>query len=109
MKSLCLTVAFLVAAASTAAAQDLDGKALYTKNCQKCHGPAGTPSAAMAKMNPTMKAWTAADIAKLTDDQIVTLLTNGSENGKKKPMKDKMTADEMKAAAKYVHEMMKGA
>lgn len=106
MKSLCLTVAFLVAATSAAAAQDLDGKVLYTKNCQKCHGPAGTPSAAMAKMNPTMKPWTAEIIKAKTDEQMVTLLMNGSENGKKKPLKDKMTAEEMQAVVKYVREMM---
>lgn len=107
MKSLCLTVAFLVAATSAAAAQDLDGKALYVKNCQKCHGANGTPSAAMAKMNPTMKPLTTELLTK-TDEDYVKLLANGSENGKKKPMKDKMTPEEMTAVIKYVREMVKG-
>lgn len=107
MKSLCLTVGFLVMAASAAAAQDLDGKALYAKNCQKCHGVSGTPSAAMAKMNPTMKPLTTELLAK-SDEDYVTLLMNGSENGKKKPMKDKMTPEEAAAIMKYVREMVKG-
>ena len=107
MKSLSLTIGFLVLAASSAAAQDLDGKALYVKNCQKCHGATGTPSAAMAKMNPTMKPMTAELLSK-TDAEYVTLLSNGSENGKKKAMKDKMTPEEMTAVMKYVREMVKG-
>jgi hypothetical protein len=33
------------------------------------------------------------------------VLTNGTANGKKKPMKDKLTPAEMATAAKYVREM----
>jgi len=107
MKPLCLTVVFLVAA-SQAAAQDVDGKAVYAKQCQKCHGASGTPPAAMVKMNPTLKPLTTEVLAGKTDEQLITLLTNGSENGKKKPLKDKMTPEEMAAAVKYLREMVKG-
>jgi hypothetical protein len=61
----------------------------------------------MAKMNPTMKPLTTELLTK-TDEEYVKLLSNGSENGKKKPMKDKMTPDEMTAIMKYVREMVKG-
>jgi len=104
MKTLGLTIA-LLAIATAAAAQEPDGKAVYDKSCKMCHGPDGTPPAAMLKMFPTLPTFTAAFMESRSDDSVVAVLTNGTANGKKKPMKDKLTPAEMATAAKYVREM----
>lgn len=96
-----------VLAASQAMAQDLDGKALYEKNCRRCHGVDGTPSAAILKMQPSLPKLTAEFMASRSNDSVVAVLTNGTPDGKKKPLKDKMTAEEMAAVATYVREMVK--
>jgi mono/diheme cytochrome c family protein len=46
-KSMIAAAAILVVAAVSASAQD--GKALYTKSCQKCHGAEGKGDTAMGK------------------------------------------------------------
>ena len=47
-----------------------DGGATYKAKCQSCHGPAGVPSAGMAKMM-NIKPVTDPDIKKLTLDQMI--------------------------------------
>jgi cytochrome c5 len=47
-----------------------DGEATYKSKCQSCHGPAGVPSPAMAKMM-NIKPATDPDIKKLTVDQMI--------------------------------------
>jgi mono/diheme cytochrome c family protein len=105
MKTLGLTF-LLVAAGSAAVAQEPDGKAVFDKSCKMCHGADGTPPAAMLKMMPTLPAFTAEFMASRSQDSVVAVLTNGTANGKKKPMKDKLTPEEMAAVAKYVRETL---
>lgn len=95
----------LVLAASTAAAQAPDGKALYEKNCKMCHGGDGTPPPAMQKMMPTLAPLTAQFMASRSDDSVVKVLATGT--AKMKPYKDKLTPEEMAAVAKYLREMAK--
>ena len=52
-----------------------DGAAIYKSKCSMCHGPAGTPSAGMAKMmgikpvsDPSMKALTVAQVSATVKD-----------------------------------------
>jgi cytochrome c5 len=47
-----------------------DGGATYKSKCQSCHGPAGVPSAGMARMM-NIKPVTDPDIMKLTVDQMI--------------------------------------
>lgn len=67
----------------SAAGHSQSGEATYTTKCASCHGPAGTPSAGMAKMmgikpvsDPTIQA--------LTVEQMSTAVKVGK--GKMKPI-----------------------
>ncbi|MBI4501579.1 MAG: cytochrome c [Gemmatimonadetes bacterium] len=97
-----LVLAF-VAVAPRLQAQGPDGKALYDKNCKTCHGAQGAPPAALAKKMkiPTIDA---AYLAKVSDDSILKVMTNGSKN--MKPMKDKLTEPELAAIGKHVREVV---
>ena len=106
MKALCVTVGLLLAA-SAAHGQAADGAALYQKNCRMCHGAEGTPPATMLKLLPTLPTLNAKYLGSRSADSIVKVLTNGTANGKMKPLKEKMTPGEMKLVAEYVKEMVK--
>ncbi|MGA2754080.1 MAG: cytochrome c [Terracidiphilus sp.] len=74
-----------------------DGAAIYKSKCAMCHGPAGTPSAGIAKMmgikpvsDPSMKT--------LTESQIVSVVKNGK--GKMKPITG-LTDPQVSAVAAY--------
>ncbi len=74
-----------------------DGAAIYKSKCAMCHGPAGTPSAGMAKMmgikpvsDPSMKG--------LTEGQIESAVKNGK--GKMHPVAG-LTDPQVKAVAAY--------
>jgi len=74
------------------------GEATYKAKCQSCHGAAGTPSPAMAKMM-SIKAVSDPDIKKLTADQMFDSVKNGK--GKMQPFKDKLTDDQIKDSVAY--------
>jgi mono/diheme cytochrome c family protein len=74
-----------------------DGGAIYKSKCAMCHGPAGTPSAGMAKMmgikpasDPSMKI--------LTEAQIASTVKNGK--GKMHPVAG-LTDPQVQAVAAY--------
>jgi mono/diheme cytochrome c family protein len=82
--------------------QEPDGKALYLKNCRKCHGVKGVPSAEARRKYKEIE--TLADpelLAKVSDDSMVTVMTDGAGDDMKS-FKKKLTPDEMLAVAKYV-------
>lgn len=91
-------------ALSVASAQAPDGKAIYDENCKKCHGVIGNPPKTMKEKYPKIATFNAAFIASRTDDSVVKILTRGKGEDMK-PFKDKMTAEEMMAVAKYVREL----
>ena len=74
------------------------GEATYKAKCQSCHGAAGTPSPAMAKMM-NIKAASDPDIKKLTADEMFGSVKNG--RGKMAPFKDKLTDAEIKDSVTY--------
>jgi cytochrome c6 len=91
---LVLAAAVLLAGAMSFAQ---DGAATYKSKCAMCHGPAGTPSAGMAKAmgilpvsDPAMKS--------LSVDQITAAVKNGK--GKMKPVAGLSDGD-VKAVAAY--------
>jgi cytochrome c6 len=74
-----------------------DGAATYKSKCAMCHGPAGTPNAAMAKSmgikpvsDPAMKA--------LTVDEVIAAVKNGK--GKMHPVTG-LTDPQVKDVAAY--------
>ena len=91
-------------ALSRAGAQSADGQALYDKYCEKCHGVRGIPSKNTTKKYEKVATFDAAFIKTHSDDSIVKILNTGKGEIMKK-FKDKLTAEEMAAVAKYVREL----
>jgi mono/diheme cytochrome c family protein len=73
------------------------GEALYKSKCQSCHGAAGTPSPAIAKMLG-VKPTSDPDIQKLTLDQVEAAVKSGK--GKMHPVTG-LTDEQIKAVAAY--------
>ncbi len=94
LSMLIVTVAAVVAASAPAAAQE-DGKALFEKNCQKCHGPDGK---ADTKAGKKMKVpvW---DDSKLEHAHVI---ENVRTNKKHKTVSKKVSDAELEAIATYV-------
>jgi mono/diheme cytochrome c family protein len=100
MRITLLTLAFALASASAAYAQAPDGKALFEKNCRKCHGD-GQPSPGIKKLFPEIPTWDEAFFAKRTEADIIAVLTNGKGKNMK-PWKEALSPEEMAAVAKYI-------
>jgi mono/diheme cytochrome c family protein len=77
-----VVLAVVVFLASAVCFAQSGGEATYKTKCQGCHGPAGTPSAGMAKATG-IKPVSDPDIRKLTADQMFAAVKNGK--GKMKP------------------------
>jgi cytochrome c6 len=95
MRSRLLMAALLLSASTMSFAQN--GEATYKAKCQSCHGPAGTPSPALAKMmgiKPTSDPYMQA----LTLDQIQAAVKNGK--GKMHPVTG-LTDAQIKDVASY--------
>jgi cytochrome c6 len=74
-----------------------NGEATYKAKCQSCHGSAGTPSPALAKMmgiKPTSDPY----MQKLTIDQVEAAVKNGK--GKMHPISG-LTDDQIKEVSAY--------
>jgi mono/diheme cytochrome c family protein len=102
------TAASPAAPAATATADPLAGaRANFTKNCEPCHGPTG--EGGLAKVDnkqikvPSLKS---AHAAKLTDDHIAHMITNGEEA--MPAFKDKMSQQEIADMVKFVRKNFQG-
>ncbi len=104
MRSLVLFGLFATLAAARAAAQAPDGKALFEANCAKCHGSTGRPSPAIKKMFPEIPLYGESFFATRSDADILAVLTNGKGKNMK-PWKDRLSADEMTALARYIRSL----
>jgi cytochrome c553 len=94
------------AGARRASGQATDAKPLYDENCKKCHGVRGIPPKNMKEKYPKIATFDAEFIAKRTDDSVVKVLMKGvGKSEDMKSFKDKLSADEMAAVAKYVREL----
>ena len=71
-----VVLAAIVALASAVCFAQSAGQATYSSKCANCHGAAGTPAPAMAKMMG-IKAVSDPDIKKLTVDQVITAVKAG--------------------------------
>jgi mono/diheme cytochrome c family protein len=87
--------------ASRLEAQQPDGAALYQQHCRSCHGAQGVPTARMLTLYPKLKSLAdSAYLAPLSTDSIVVVTRDGV--GAMKPYKDKLSADQLAAVAKFV-------
>jgi mono/diheme cytochrome c family protein len=93
----------LVLAAGSVCFAEAAGEATYKTKCQTCHGVAGVPPAALAKMM-NIKAVTDPEIKKLTTDSMIATVKNGK--GKMKPVAG-LTDPQIKDAVLYYKSMAK--
>lgn len=97
-----------VAPAATATPDQLAAaKANYTKNCEPCHGPNGEGGPVKVD-NKTIKvpSLKSAHAAKLSDDHIAHMITNGEEA--MPSFKDKMSQAEIADLVKFVRKEFQG-
>jgi cytochrome c6 len=86
MKLVLTTTILALAVTGSAIADAAAGKAVYSANCEKCHGADGAGKAVIAKMlNVTMKPLASAEVKALSDAAITKDITTGV--GKMKPVK----------------------
>lgn len=98
---LSVPLAGIMLAAGDAAA----GKAVYTKSCQSCHGPDGTPKEAIAKsLKVEMLHLGDPAVQKLSDDELKKIVTDGK--GKMKGIKS-VTGDSVDNVVAYMRTLKK--
>jgi mono/diheme cytochrome c family protein len=91
--------------AASALAADADaGKALYTKNCQGCHGADGKGNAAMVKaMGEKGLNITTKEVAQMPDEQLLKVISDGAG----KMPKSKLSKAEQKQVLDYSRTLAK--
>ena len=106
MKRTLTLVAVLVLAGGSAralSAQQADGQAVYREECKSCHGINGVPPAREAAKYRKLRALgDSGFVSRLSEDSIVAVLTHGIDTNMK-PFKDKLSVEEMRAVAAYIH------
>jgi mono/diheme cytochrome c family protein len=85
----------LVSIASRPAAAEADGKALFEKNCMKCHGASGQADTASGK-KMKVPVWDA------EDRNVDTVVKTVRENKKHKTLSKKLSDEELQAIGAYV-------
>src|SRR6266700_7030820 len=101
-KTLILALAFVATAALSARADD--PKAIYEKDCAKCHGADGKGDTKMGK-KLGVKDYTDPKVqAEMKDDQMFKSVKEGIKDGDKTKMKpaENLSDDEIKALVAYV-------
>jgi len=83
MRTFLMVVGFAAAATVLQAADAAAGKAVYDKSCKGCHGPDGTPSAAMAKAM-SLRDLKSPEVQAASDDDLKKIIAEGK--GKMKPV-----------------------
>lgn len=90
-------------------AQGPDGRALYEKYCQPCHGPpGGAPSPALLKAMENLKSITnPAFLAHTPDDYLIRVITTGRD--RMPAFAGRMTPGETLAVVKFIRSFEAGA
>jgi mono/diheme cytochrome c family protein len=98
-------VLLALTAARSAAAQQPDGQAVFRENCKSCHGINGVPpERERAKYKKLRTLGDSGFVARLSQDSIVKIVTNGIDKNMKS-FKDKLSPEEIRAAAAYIKEL----
>ncbi len=107
MKSMIRTLLVLAAGACLAGSLGFaqsSGAAIFSANCQVCHGPNGIPNPTMEKLLGVMSV-TNPEMKKLTPQEMVTVVTNGK--GKMPAWKGKLTDAQIRAVVAYLRTLIK--
>ena len=89
--------------ANSATTSSLDGKQIYTENCQICHkdtGKGGPVTVEGKKLKPA--DLTAGPTKKHKDDEVAKDISEGSPDDGMPAFKDKLKPDEIKAVVAYL-------
>jgi mono/diheme cytochrome c family protein len=107
-KTLILGLAIMAMAALSVGAAD--AKAIYEKDCAKCHGPDGKGDTKMGK-KAGAKDYTDAKVqAEMKDDQMAKAIKEGVKDGDTTKMKafgDSLSDEDIKALVAYVRSLKK--
>jgi mono/diheme cytochrome c family protein len=107
-KTLILGLAIIAIGALTAGAAD--AKAIWEKDCAKCHGPDGKGDTKMGK-KAGAKDYTDAKVqAEMKDDQMAKAIKEGVKDGdtvKMKGFSESLSDEEIKALVAYVRAFKK--
>ena len=74
------------------------GQSVYRKNCATCHGSNGKMGLSGAKD---------LSLTKLSVEEMVPIITNGSSGGIMPGFKESLSAEEIKASAEYIETQLK--
>jgi len=108
MKKL-LVISVLVAAMAALSSRAEDAKAIYEKECTKCHGPDGKGDTKMGK-KLNVKDYTDAKVqAELKDEAGIKAIKEGLKDGDKTLMKpaESLSDADMKALVAYMRTFKK--
>ena|ERR1700759_3773350 len=109
MKKLIPIIAATLALSAWSVCAD-DAKAIYEKDCAKCHGPDGKGDTKMGK-KAGVKDYTDAKVQEgMKDDQMAKAIKEGVKDGDTTKMKafgDALSDDEIKALVAYVRTFKK--
>jgi mono/diheme cytochrome c family protein len=99
---------FILAAAVVSAAgpAKADGAAVFEKKCATCHGKDGKGATAMGK-KLQIKDLATPEIQAKSDAELEGKVAAGNAEKKMPSFKDKLTADEIKAAVQHVRTFKK--
>lgn len=99
-----LALSILIVAPSAMAGGGPDGAAIYKSKCAMCHGPDGAGQTTMGK-NMKLKDLRAAEVQKLTDAQLGTIISDGK--GKMPAYKAKLAASDIGALVGFIRSIKK--
>jgi cytochrome c1 len=107
MKKLLIPLA-VVLSLSVASSQAADAKAIWEKDCAKCHAPDGSGNTTMGKKSG-VKDYTSAKVqAELKDADMLKAIKEGVKvDGKVKMKAFEVTDEENKALVAYIRSMKK--
>lgn len=103
IRSVGVLAIFLVSMAAPSFGQAA-GQDVYKAKCQMCHGAAGMADSGAGKAMK-VKPVTDPDVKKLTEEQMIDAVKNGS--GKMQPFKDKITDAQIKDSVGYFRSFIK--
>jgi cytochrome c6 len=81
---------------------------IYKAKCKGCHGEDGKAQTKVGKKEKMADISTAEWQSKHSDEDIRTVISDGSkDNAKMKPFKDKLSAEEIASLVKYIRTLKK--